>query len=59
MNQVVTKTSIVRIVELGKKMEVIRKPDWWKAFYGIWRGKKNIDPVKWQRKIRQDRKVIQ
>ena len=44
----------IHIVERGAKKEVQRDVKAWRALRGIWKGKKLVDPVKWQRRIRQD-----
>ena len=38
----------------GAKKEMRRDEKAWRALIGIWKGKKLIDPIKWQRRIRSE-----
>lgn len=38
----------------GAKMEIRRNVKAWRALSGIWKRKKLIDPVRWQRRIRRE-----
>lgn len=38
----------------GTKMEIRRDVKAWCALSGIWKRKKLIDPVRWQRRIRRE-----
>ncbi|MEK7099403.1 MAG: hypothetical protein AAB916_02705 [Patescibacteria group bacterium] len=35
------------------QQEVLRDEKIWRAFAGMWRGKKVLNPVRWQKKIRK------
>jgi len=45
---------------LQKDKRLVNHKNWivWKRLAGIWKNKKIVDPLKWQRKIREDRKII-
>jgi len=51
----VTTTPQRHIRERGAKQEVRRDMKAWRALNGIWKGKKMPDPIRWQRRIREDR----
>ena len=49
---------MVKVVEREQKqIRLVLKKNWqvWKKLAGIWKRKKIPDPLKWQRKIREER----
>ncbi|MGC8981341.1 MAG: hypothetical protein ACP5JU_00050 [Minisyncoccia bacterium] len=51
---------MTKIVEIKKEKRLVLKKNWkiWEKAAGLWKNKKIINPLKWQRRIRKDRKVI-
>jgi|FaiFalDrversion2_1042247.scaffolds.fasta_scaffold65079_1 hypothetical protein len=42
------------------KQRLVLKRNWdvWEKAAGIWKNKKVLNPLKWQKQIRKDRKVV-
>ena len=49
-------------IELYKqnKQRLVLKRNWdvWERAAGIWKNKKSPDPLRWQKQIRKDRKIV-
>jgi len=42
------------------KQRLVLKRNWnvWERAAGIWKNKKSLNPLRWQKQIRKDRKII-
>jgi hypothetical protein len=42
------------------KQRLVLKRNWdvWEKVAGIWKNKKSPDPLRWQKQIRKDRKIV-
>jgi len=48
-----------KILYPKRNQRLVMEKNWtnWLKVFGIWKNKKGPEPIKWQRKIRKDRKL--